>query len=123
MEFGILGPLSGWDAGREVSLGGPKPRALLAALLLHANEVLPSRRGPGRRSGCPDRSPERPRRVPARAVQLLVDCPDAWGGSRRSVRTKLRCARSSSLDLGDGCARRSCTARAMSALKKYPMPT
>jgi DNA-binding SARP family transcriptional activator len=40
MEFRILGALEAWDAGREVSLGGPKPRALLAVLLLHANEVV-----------------------------------------------------------------------------------
>jgi DNA-binding SARP family transcriptional activator len=44
MEFRILGPLEAWDKGREVSLGGPKPRALLAALLLHANEVVPADR-------------------------------------------------------------------------------
>jgi hypothetical protein len=29
MEFRILGPLEVWDGGGEVSLGGPKPRALL----------------------------------------------------------------------------------------------
>ena len=40
MEFRILGPLEAWDEGSEVALGGPKPRALLAVLLLHANEVL-----------------------------------------------------------------------------------
>jgi len=40
MEFRILGPLEVWDRGGEVSLGGPKPRALLAALLLHPNEVV-----------------------------------------------------------------------------------
>ena len=39
MEFRILGPLEAWNDGREVSLGGPKPRALLAALLLRPNEV------------------------------------------------------------------------------------
>jgi DNA-binding SARP family transcriptional activator len=44
MEFRILGPLEAWDQGREVSLGGPKPRALLAALLLHPNEVVPTDR-------------------------------------------------------------------------------
>jgi DNA-binding SARP family transcriptional activator len=44
MEFRILGPLEAWDKGREVSLGGPKPRALLAALLLYANEVVPADR-------------------------------------------------------------------------------
>jgi DNA-binding SARP family transcriptional activator len=44
MEFRILGPLELWDRGREVSLGGPKPRALLAVLLLHPNEVVPANR-------------------------------------------------------------------------------
>jgi DNA-binding SARP family transcriptional activator len=40
MEFRILGPLEAWDEGRELPLGGPKPRALLAVLLIHANEVV-----------------------------------------------------------------------------------
>lgn len=44
MEFRVLGPLEVWDAGGEVSLGGPKPRALLAALLLRPNEVVPADR-------------------------------------------------------------------------------
>ena len=44
MEFRILGPLEVWDEGSEVPLGGPKPRALLAVLLLHPNEVVPDDR-------------------------------------------------------------------------------
>jgi DNA-binding SARP family transcriptional activator len=40
MEFRILGPLEAWDGDSEVSIGGPKPRALLALLLLHPNEVV-----------------------------------------------------------------------------------
>ena len=44
MEFRILGPLEVWDEGGEVSLGGPRPRALLAVLLLHPNEVVPTDR-------------------------------------------------------------------------------
>jgi DNA-binding SARP family transcriptional activator len=44
LEFRILGPLEAWDGGREVTLGGPKPRALLALLLLHANEIVPADR-------------------------------------------------------------------------------
>jgi DNA-binding SARP family transcriptional activator len=44
VEFRILGPLEARDVGREVPLGGPKQRALLAALLLRANEVVPSDR-------------------------------------------------------------------------------
>jgi DNA-binding SARP family transcriptional activator len=39
MEFRILGPLEAWEAGREVSLGRPNRRALLAALPLRPNEV------------------------------------------------------------------------------------
>jgi DNA-binding SARP family transcriptional activator len=44
MKFRILGPLEVWDEGGEVALGGPKPRALLALLLLHANDVVPADR-------------------------------------------------------------------------------
>src|SRR5688500_7742750 len=44
MKFRILGPLEAWDHGGEVFLGGPKPRALLALLLLHPNEVVPADR-------------------------------------------------------------------------------
>src|SRR5215208_4990814 len=44
MEFRILGPLEVWDGEGEVSLGGPKPRALLAVLLLHPNEAVPADR-------------------------------------------------------------------------------
>jgi DNA-binding SARP family transcriptional activator len=40
MEFRILGPLEVWDGGSQVSLGGPKPRALLTVLLLSPNEVI-----------------------------------------------------------------------------------
>ncbi len=40
MEFRILGPLEVSDEGGQVSLGGGKPRALLAVLLLHPNEVV-----------------------------------------------------------------------------------
>jgi DNA-binding SARP family transcriptional activator/ABC-type branched-subunit amino acid transport system substrate-binding protein len=40
MEFRILGPLEVSKNGRLVEIGGRKQRALLAALLLHANEVV-----------------------------------------------------------------------------------
>jgi DNA-binding SARP family transcriptional activator/class 3 adenylate cyclase len=43
MEFRILGPLEVVDdEGRTVSLGGARQRALLAALILRANQVVPS---------------------------------------------------------------------------------
>jgi predicted ATPase/DNA-binding SARP family transcriptional activator len=44
MEFRILGPLEVLDEGRGVSLGGSKPRALLALLLLHRGETLGAER-------------------------------------------------------------------------------
>ncbi len=44
MEFRLLGPLEVSDHGRALELGGQKRRALLALLLLHANEVVSSDR-------------------------------------------------------------------------------
>jgi DNA-binding SARP family transcriptional activator len=40
MEFRILGPLQIWGAHGPLEVGGLRPRALLAVLLLHANEVV-----------------------------------------------------------------------------------
>jgi DNA-binding SARP family transcriptional activator/tetratricopeptide (TPR) repeat protein len=40
MDFRILGPLEVLDEGRAITLGGSRQRALLALLLLHANETL-----------------------------------------------------------------------------------
>src|SRR5437899_2930972 len=44
MEFRILGPLEVADGGRPLPLGGRSQRALLALLLLHANEIVSSDR-------------------------------------------------------------------------------
>ena len=43
MDFRILGPLEALQDGVPLSPGGPKHRALLALLLLHANEPVRSR--------------------------------------------------------------------------------
>jgi DNA-binding SARP family transcriptional activator/tetratricopeptide (TPR) repeat protein len=40
MQFGVLGPLRVADSGREITLGGPKQRIVVATLLAHANEVV-----------------------------------------------------------------------------------
>jgi DNA-binding SARP family transcriptional activator/streptogramin lyase len=40
MEFRVLGPLEVEEEGRVLKLGGTKQRALLALLLLHANEAV-----------------------------------------------------------------------------------
>ena len=44
MRFRILGPLEVESDGRAVALGGAKPRAVLAVLLLHANEPVSAER-------------------------------------------------------------------------------
>ncbi|MDT7789328.1 MAG: hypothetical protein QOF58_7747, partial [Pseudonocardiales bacterium] len=40
----MLGPIEVWVGDRQVSLGGPKPRTLLAALLLQPRQVVPVER-------------------------------------------------------------------------------
>jgi YVTN family beta-propeller protein len=40
VEFAVLGPVTAQHDGSELPLGGPKQRALLAILLLRANEVV-----------------------------------------------------------------------------------
>src|SRR5712691_8004614 len=40
MEFRVLGALETWDEGNQIEIAGVKRRALLALLLLHANEVV-----------------------------------------------------------------------------------
>jgi predicted ATPase/DNA-binding SARP family transcriptional activator len=42
--FKLLGPLEVWAGGRQLQLGGPKQRALLAILLLQANHVVSRQR-------------------------------------------------------------------------------
>ena len=44
MEFRILGPLEVRADGRAVALGGAKPRAVLAVLLLHPNQPVSAER-------------------------------------------------------------------------------
>ena len=41
MQFRVLGPLEVVDGQRRVELGRPKQRAVLAVLLVHANQVVP----------------------------------------------------------------------------------
>ena len=71
MDFSILGPLEVRADGRSVSLGGTKPRALLAVLLLHPNEPVSAERlalGALGRGGDADRHEDDPGvRVPPAA--------------------------------------------------------
>ena len=67
MRFGILGPFEvADDQGREVALGGPKQRSVLAILLLHAGEVVSSERLIDELWG------ERPPTTAAKTVQVYV---------------------------------------------------
>src|SRR6516225_12207501 len=42
MRVGILGPFHLEDGGRQITISGVRQRAVLAGLLLHANQVVPS---------------------------------------------------------------------------------
>lgn len=44
VEYRLLGPLEAVDGGRLLKLGGPRPRGVLAILLLHAGQVVPASR-------------------------------------------------------------------------------
>ena len=44
MKYQVLGPVAAILGDRPVPLGGPKPRAVLAALLLQANQVVSEQR-------------------------------------------------------------------------------
>ena len=42
MQVRILGPFQLEDGGRQITVGGVRQRAVLADLVLNANEVVPS---------------------------------------------------------------------------------
>lgn len=44
IRFNMLGPLEFWSGRQQIPLGGPKQRAILGYLLVHANEVVPTRK-------------------------------------------------------------------------------
>jgi DNA-binding SARP family transcriptional activator len=66
MDFSILGPLEVLDNGSQVAVGGARPRALLALLVIHANETLGTERLIDELWG------ERPPATAAKTVQVHV---------------------------------------------------
>jgi DNA-binding SARP family transcriptional activator len=66
VEFGILGALEVRVGGAPVALGGPRERALLAVLLLNANELVPTDRLVDELWG------EEPPRAAVKTVQVYV---------------------------------------------------
>ena len=90
MDFRILGPLEVLDEGRAIALGGSKQRALLALLLLHANETLSTDRLIDELWG------ERPPANAAKTVQMQISrlrkalAGEAGNGSAGVVVTRER---------------------------------
>jgi DNA-binding SARP family transcriptional activator len=83
VEYRVLGPLEALDGERRLELGGPRQRAVLAFMLLHANEVV---------SG--DRLadalwPDGPPRSATKAIQVYVSTlRKALGAARESLETR-----------------------------------
>ena len=106
MEFRILGPLEVIEDGQALDLGGQKQRALLAVLLLHANEVVSVATAWSRRSG-PKRPPETARRRCRCTSRSSASCSDATG-SRPGLSAICLRIDEDELDLAasDACSRR-----------------
>jgi hypothetical protein len=89
-EVRLLGPVQVVRAGREVGLGGPKQRAVLALLVLDAGRVVPAGRlaeevwrgspPPGQSRPRQPRRPPRPRAGLNRPPGAAAD--DPWAISR-----------------------------------------
>src|SRR3954452_11457230 len=85
VDFGILGPLQALEGEGEVALGGGKQRALLALLLLHANETLSADRVIDELWG------ERPPATAGKALQVHIsNLRKALGGGDGIVFTRDR---------------------------------
>jgi DNA-binding SARP family transcriptional activator len=87
VEFRILGPLEVVELRRQLPLGGPKQRSLLALLLTHANEVVSSDRLIDLLWG------EEPPGTAAKALQVHVSqlrkgLESANGDSERALKTR-----------------------------------
>jgi DNA-binding SARP family transcriptional activator len=79
VEYRLLGPLEVLEDGRPLELGAPRQRAVLAFLLLHANEVVPSDRLA--EALWPDGIP----RTAAKAIQVYVSALRKTLGPRRDA--------------------------------------
>jgi DNA-binding SARP family transcriptional activator/predicted ATPase len=81
LDIRLLGPLDVWRQGRAVAIGGPKPRALLAALALDAGRVVSVDRL------LENLWPGEPPETAAHAVQVYVSqLRKALGGSTIATR-------------------------------------
>ena len=69
MDFRVLGPLEAFGERGKLELGGPKPRAVLGVLLLHANEPVSAERLAIALEG-EDAGPSAPKRVQVHVSRL-----------------------------------------------------
>jgi DNA-binding SARP family transcriptional activator len=84
LEFLLLGPLEVVDGGCVVSLGGPKQRATLAILLLHANHVVSvDRLADELYAGAP------PVTAVTQVQRQISDLRKSWAPAPRSTRGRL----------------------------------
>src|ERR1044071_9476939 len=108
MEFRVLGPLEVAIRGRLVDLGGRKPRAVLAMLLVEASRVVPLDRlvdqlwtdqPPAQAVGTVRsylsnlRRALEPDRPPGRTPSVLVSRSSGYGQGGRLRRAGARCGR------------------------------
>ena len=106
MDFRLLGPLEVVEHDRPLALGGPKRRALLAVLLLHANDVVSTERLIDLLWG------ESPPSTVAKSVQTYVSrLRKELGDGRLLTRTRAMCC---------GSIRPSSTSRGSSGLSRRP---
>ena len=84
MEVRLLGPLELADGGRSIAYGGARQRAVLALLVLHADQVMPSERvllelwGEDTRRARPTRSRRPCRGCAGRCPKRLVTRPPGY---------------------------------------------
>ena len=79
----MLGPLEVLDGGRRLDLGAPRQRAVLACLLLRANQVVPADRL------AEEIWPEGPPKTASKAIQVYVSAlRKAFGDQRDALETR-----------------------------------
>ena len=83
MQFRVLGPLEAFDGDRRLDLGAPRQRAVLAVLLLHANEIVPTDRL------ADELWPNELPRTAGKTIQVYVsNLRKAFGGARDALETR-----------------------------------
>jgi DNA-binding SARP family transcriptional activator len=88
MQFRILGPLEAEDRGRLLDLGGPRQRAVLAYLLLYANQPVPSEQLLEALWGTPSRSARNSLQSTVSRLRQLLAGQDGTGGDSPRITSR-----------------------------------